>query len=533
MILLPDTINLRIDQVIIDDTVTMALRSELLTAVCPSCGQAAKRVHSRYKRKPRDLPVSGRPVCLIIEVRRFFCDNTRCPRKTFAEQLPSLLRSHAQSTLRLQLALQQLGLALGGKAGARLGKWLGLPSSPDSLLRLVRQAEAPAEPSAKIIGIDDWAYKRRLHYGTLICDLETRRPLDLLPDRSVQTVCTWLEQHPEVEVISRDRWSEYATAAQKGAPQAVQVADRWHLLQNLVEALTQLLARNRSQVSMVPAEAEDGQALAEEGRAATIEASHPLAVSASLAQRKDQYAHIHALHQHGFPPSQIALRVGLSERTIYRWLARGAAPHRRHHSRGRSVIDPYKAYVLKRWQEGYRKGSQVCQELKALGYRGSERAVYRYLTFLQATLLPAEQTTASVAAVQQPFSAKQAVWLLIRQSEELNEQQLKELVRICQASPEIERAYHLAQSFRSMQRQRQGKERLDGWLQEASSSNLPELQHFAAGIQRDKAAVQAGLSLPYSNGPVEGHINRLKLIKRSMYGRAHFDLLRQRVLRAS
>jgi transposase len=125
------------------------------------------------------------------------------------------------------------------------------------------------------------------------------------------------------------------------------------------------------------------------------------------------------------------------------------------------------------------------------------------------------------------------VWLLIRQPEELNEQQLQELVRICQASPQIERAYQLAQSFRSMLRQQQGKERLDGWLQEASSSNLPELQQFAAGIQRDKAAVQAGLSLPYSNGPVEGHINRFKLIKRSMYGRAHFDLLRQRVLQAS
>jgi transposase len=218
---------------------------------------------------------------------------------------------------------------------------------------------------------------------------------------------------------------------------------------------------------------------------------------------------------------------------VYRWLARGAAPHRRHHSRGRSVIDPYKAYVLKRWQEGARKGSQLCQELKALGYRGSERAVYRYLTFLQATLLPAGQTATSVAAVQVPLSPKQAVWLLIRQPEELTEQQQQELGRFCQASPQIEKAYQLAQSFRGMLQQRQGEERLDSWLQEASGSDLPELQHFVAGIQRDKAAVQAGLSLPYSNGPVEGHINRLKLIKRSMYGRAQFDLLRQRVLQAS
>ncbi len=230
MILLPEHVNLRIEQVLIDELVTVTLGSKLLTVVCPSCGQESQRIHSHYQRKPRDLPVSGRPVRLIIEVRRFFCDNGSCQRKTFAEQMPSLLRPHAQRTVRLQLALQQLGLALGGKAGARLGKQYGLSSSPDSLLRLVRQAQPTAKQVAKIIGIDDWAYKRRVRYGTLICDLETRRPLDLLPDRSVQTVCTWLEQHPEVEVISRDRWSEYATAAQKGAPQAIQVADRWHLL---------------------------------------------------------------------------------------------------------------------------------------------------------------------------------------------------------------------------------------------------------------------------------------------------------------
>jgi transposase len=234
---------------------------------------------------------------------------------------------------------------------------------------------------------------------------------------------------------------------------------------------------------MVPTEAEDGPDLAEVETGATIDP----AASASLVGRQAQYAHVQALSQHGLQPAQIASHVGLSERTVYRWLARRAAPHRRHHSRGRSVIDPYKAYVLKRWHEGTRKGSQLCQELKALGYRGSERAVYRYLTFLHATLLPAEQTTTSRAAVQEPFSAKKAVWLLIRQPEELAEHQ------------------------------RQGEERLDGWLQEASSSDLPELQHFAAGIQRDKAAVQAGLSLPYNNGPVEGHINRLTLIKRSMY----------------
>ena len=533
LILIPEHVHLRFVQVCIDETMIVTLRSEALTAVCPPCGQESQRIHSRYQRKPRDLPLSGRPVRLLVEMRRFFCDNADCSHTTFAEPLPTFLHPHAQCTLRLQSALQRLGLALGGKAGARLARHLGLPTSPDSLLRLVRQAECPVARSAKIIGIDDWAYRRGLRYGTLICDLETSKPLELLPDRSVQTVCTWLEQHPEVEVISRDRWSEYATAAQKGAPQAIQVADRWHLLANLVEALTHLLARNRRLLRLVPPEAEDGQALAEAEQGATLDTVHPAAASASHLVRQEQYAHIQALLLHGLRPAQIASRVGLSESTVYRWLARGAAPHRRHHSRARSVIDPYKAYVLKRWYEGVRKGSQLCQELKALGYRGSERAVYRYLPFLRTTLMPDEQTTTSLTPMQEPFSAKQAVWLLIRQQEELDQYQQHELTRLCRARLDIEKAYQLAQRFRSMLRHLQGEPLLDGWLQDASHSGVPEVQQFAAGIQRDKAAVQAGLSLPYSTGPVEGHINRLKLIKRGMYGRAQFDLLRQRVLLAS
>lgn len=518
MILLPENVPLSTQQVVIGEMLSVTLRSEGPTAACPSCGQASQRVHSRYQRRPSDLPVSGRPVRLTIEVRRFFCDQAGCPRKTFAEQMPALVRPYAQRTQRLQLALQELGLTSGGEAGARLGRKWGLLTSPDSLLRLVRQAQPPAKQTAKVVGIDDWAYKRRLRYGTLICDLETSKPLDLLPDRSVQTVCTWLEQHPEVEIISRDRWSEYATAAQKGAPQAIQVADRWHLLNNLVEQLTHLLARHRSQ--------------AREQLTHVLQDASP-AVSAPVAQRQDQYRQIQTLQQRGLAPASIARRVGLSERTVYRWLAQQGAPHGRHQARSASVIDPYKAYVLRRWREGCRKGSQLCQELKAQGYRGSERAVYRYLSFLQETLMPAEQASTSMVAPSEAFSAKQAVWWLIRWPEELDEQQQQALRSLCQVSPEIEKAYQLAQSFRSMLRLRQGAERLDGWLQEASQSGLPELQQFAAGIQRDKSAVQAGLSLPYSNGPVEGHITRLKLIKRSMYGRANFDLLRQRVLRAS
>lgn len=518
LLLVPAHSSLAIQDIQVDETLTVRLHSTESEGTCSGCGSTSTRLHSRYYRTLSDLPMSGRRVRLLVQVRRFFCPNRACRLKTFAERFPELARPHAQRTLRLQHALEQLGLALGGAAGARQGQQFGLQISPDSLLRLIRQQAVPARPRATHIGLDDWAYKRSLRYGTLICDLDTGEVLDLLPDRSVQTVFTWLQAHPEVELISRDRWSEYATAAQKAAPQATQVADRWHLLSNLVESLTALLARCRPEIRRTSA------AL---GTKPTPKPSgtNQLMAASLQAQRHDQFAQVHALSQQGLTPVQIAARVGLGERTVYRWLARQQVPDWHHRFRSASVLDPYKAYVLKRWQEGCRKGVQLLHELQAQGYRGSTRAIYRYLAFLDASL----EVTAQATPTQEPFSAKRAVWLLIRRTGDLDAADQEQLAFLRHASDQVERAYQLAQSFTHMLRDRQGQ-LLEDWLQEAASSDLPELRQFAAGIRRDQAAVQAGLTLSYSNGLVEGHINRLKLIKRSMYGRAKFDLLRQRVL---
>lgn len=511
MIIFPEQSHLQIKQISVDETLTVLISSTEATAVCTRCGTTASHLHSRYQRHLSDLPVSGYPVKLLVEVRRFFCRNASCPRKTFAEAFAPLARRYAHRTNRLQTTLQQLSLALSAEAGARVGNQLGLACSPSSLLRLLRTVEVPPPSSpATIIGIDDWAYRRRRRYGTLICDLETGKPLELLPDRTVQTVSTWLQEHPEIKIISRDRWSEYATAAQKGAPQARQVADRWHLLQNLTQSVSASFPRIRAELSPgVPMEKQKPP-------------------SAPQASRQAHFLQILALHQQGLSPEQIALQVGVSERTISRWLTRGHVPSGRHHARSLSVLDPYRAYLLKRWQEGCRKGSMLCRELKAQGYRGSERAVYRYLTRLQAQSLP----EGLPEAVLPSLSAKQVTWLLVKEPADLDEEEQQNLSTLCQASATAETVYHLVQAFGQMVRERQG-ERLEGWLRAVEQSALPELQAFAAGIRRDYAAVQAGLTLPYSNGLLEGHINRLKLIKRSMYGRAKFDLLRLRVLYAA
>ena len=221
--------------------VTLSFTVNGCSACCLLCGCPSERVHSRYHRTLADLPISGRRVLLVVQIRRFRCLTAACPRRIFAERLPDLAAPFARRSQPLQEALAQVGFALGGEAGARLAQSLGMPTSPDTLLRLIRAAPLPTSDPPRVIGVDDWAYKRGLRYGSLICDLERHRVVDLLPDRSADSVATWLQAHPTVTVAARDRSGLYADGIARGAPQATQVADRWHLVNNLVDALEKFL----------------------------------------------------------------------------------------------------------------------------------------------------------------------------------------------------------------------------------------------------------------------------------------------------
>ncbi len=546
MTILPDLSDLVIEQVSITNEVTVTVRAASPTASCPCCGTISKRVQSRYTRTLRDLPVSGRPVELIVGVRRFFCQQSTCVRKIFAERFPSLALPRVKFTRRLQETLAEMGFALGGEAGARLGKHLSIAGSSDTILRLVKQIPLPAVSSPRIVGIDDWSWKRRLHYGTLICDLERNKPIDVLPDRSVETVSAWFEKHPTVEIVSRDRSSEYAAGISKGAPQALQVADLWHIGKNLAESVETLLARCRAEirrslhVQIMPGqEQETWEPVLKGGRRPARSRSVALAREGRRAQKLDRYAQVIELRDQGLRAADIASRVGIGERTVHRWVAHGSFPEARQRRRRPSLIDPYARFVLSWWQEGNRKGSQLYKELTAQGYKGSSKAMYSYLATLRTPQPDAPKSTPlkrrrresvpSSSAPLENFSGQRATWLFLCQPEKLDQMQQEEVALIRQASPSAETAYGLVQAFMQMIREHTGQP-LDTWLSEVETSHLPELESFAKGIQQDKAAVFAGLTLPWSQGPVEGHVNRLKLLKRSMYGRAKLPLLRARVL---
>ncbi len=544
MIIFPDLPNVEVEGVEVAEEITLILRTTSPTASCPSCGTASSRIQSRYTRKLRDLPTVGHPIRLILHVRRFFCKKSTCAQKIFVERLPELCHPHAQRTKRLQEALCELGLKGGGQAGADMGTELGFSGSRDTILRLVHQWERPALPEPHVIGLDDWAWKRRLRYGTLICDLERGLPIDLLPDRTVEAVSAWLKEHPSVDTISRDGSSEYASAIKKGAPQAREVSDRWHLTKNLAGCVSMLLAESLAQFrrAAVAAAANSQQVEQPSGEPPSHlrTRAERRAQQARQVERRGRYEQITALQKQGMKSAEIAAIVGMAERTVRGWLGRGDVPYAGPRKPRSSPLDPYKTYLLERWHQGCRTGAQLERELRARGYKGSQKALYRCLATLELFVSsPSRRSSASASKKtgSRPnpllaLSAPQATWLFFRKAEDLKAEEQESLRQLRQASPHLETAYQLVEAFLHMVRERTG-EQLDAWLGAVQASHLEAFESFVTGVQQDKDAVLAGLTLPWSTGPVEGQVNRLKLIKRSMYGRAKFDLLKRRVLHHS
>jgi len=500
--------------------------------LCPLCAKPATRMHSRYNRVVKDLPCAGQQVQLILHVRKFFCDTADCARKIFAERLPHLVAPWAQMSTRLCQALQNIGLATCGRLGARLASRLGIVTSWMTIVRRIMSLPTKPAESVLCLGIDDFAFRRGRTFGTVLVDLDKHQAIDLLPDRQAETATTWMQTHPEITHVSRDRGAEYASAASAGAPQAVQVADRFHVAKNLSEAVQDLLARVLTELKATAQGEEAAPATAQGEIPLSIEEWRPApgeqvkrVISTRRAEREARYQQVESFQKQGLTSREIACRLGVSERTVRHWRKRGVAPDVRPRRKRQSDFDPYAPYVLKRWEEGERNGTHLWQEIAAQGYPGSQRMVYRFLKTLKT-----HEIEVSPGIHRLPhYSSTAAVSLFMRRPDKLEEIEQEQLAAFRRADPSLDTTYQLAQDFLVMMRQREG-ERLDAWLTQVHESQLPELESFAHGIERDQAAVQAGLTLPINNGQVEGQVTRIKLIKRMMYGKAGFALLRQRVL---
>jgi len=508
-----------------EDTVVVRARLVGHGTNCPDCGQLATHVQSKYVRRLDDVPWAGRRIRLHVTVRRFWCATADCPRRIFAERLGPFAMPYARRTARADTALEAVAFALGGEAGSRLARRLSVPTSPDTLLRLIRRAPEPAAPPVRICGVDDFAWRKRRRYGTALVDLERHRLIDLLPERSAAGVAAWLRAHPEVAVISRDRGGEYADGARRGAPQATQVADRFHLLRNLGDVTRRVLLRHADLVRRVrsPGGAPSLTRLRPD-RAASRERTR--------AQMADCFAAIHAAAGRGLSKSAIARALGIHRHTVQKYLALDAPPERRHANRSVSILAPYEGYLWERWRQGCRDARALWREIAALGYPGSYGPVVRVIRQFRV----AAATGQAAVAPSDGLTPPQAVGLLLLRPGERTPEQEAATQQLRTLHPDVATALtsldHFAALIRAPGDARQER-RLDRWLANATTSGLPELAAFAAKLRQDLAAVRAGLTLPWSQGQTEGQILKLKLLRRQMYGRGTFDLVRKRALRAA
>jgi transposase len=540
-----------------DETSVIVNASALQTsALCPHCQHPSHSIHSYYSRSPQDLPISGKTVRLVLRVRRFRCQNTACPQRTFAERYPEIVAPHEQRTKRLTASITPFSGEVSSEPAARLLRHMGIVVSSDTLLRLVKKTAEQPLSVPQALGVDDFAFRRSHSYGTLLVDLTSHRPVDVLPDRTADTLSRWLRAHPGVNYVGRDRSPEYARGIGEGAPSAQQVVDRWHLMKNLREVLERVLGRVHE--TLKQRQLATGLPIRPRAKRRRSK-NEQMATQMARLRREARYEEVVALYRQGVSIVRIAEDLHMSRTTVRKFVAAGAFPERASTLRSKSILDPYVPYLQQRLAAGPANASQLWRDVREQGFSGGYKVVARWIQaqgwqlhkgrfsqaqrmqegFRQSNALGptpvqehAEQAQAKAhphATLEAPVeSPRHLAWLLLRDPARLSEAE-HQMLSFIRQEPTVERAYRLAQHFIQMMHEHQATE-LDAWISTCTSSGIADLETFAVGLQKELSAIKAAFTLSYSTGPVEGQINRLKLIKRSMYNRGSFALLRRRVL---
>ncbi len=467
---------------------------------------------------------------ICLAVRRFCCLAVDCPKATFAEQVEGLTSRHARRTPAVTAVLEAVALALGGRAGARLSGRLAAQVSRTTLLRLVRSLPDPAvSASPRVLGVDEFALRKGRRYGTLLVDVETRRPVDILEDRSSDSFAAWLAARPGTELICRDRAGVYSDGGSRGAPAAVQVADRWHLWHNLGEAVERAVSRHREYLPAAVAAPAPAAAAATAPEPQPAPPPGPGSRTGRIADRtRARHVAIHRMLAEGRSFREAAAELGLSRNTVRRF-ARADSPEELlvNDGTGRqaSILDQHHAYLRERWNSGCTNAAQLWRELRDRGYTGGPGHVRHYLARFRGN--------AAAAAPPPAVPKVRAVtsWIMTR-PDQLEDQDRASLDAILAASPELAAVTASVRAFAVMMTERRGRKLLEPWMTTALATGEPALRSFVTGLRADQDAVTNGLSLQWNSGSVEGHVNRIKMLKRQMYGRANPDLLRRRVLLA-
>ncbi len=477
--------------------------------VCPRCSRSSSRVHSSYGRRLADAPVGGHRVLVRLAVRRFFCGNPGCPAVTFAEQVEGLTSRRARRTPPLARMLTMIALALAGRAGARLAPGLDLTAGRSSMLRLVMALPDPQTGTVTVLD-DDFAFRRGRNYGTILVNAETGEPVDLLRDREAGTFAGWLKEHPGTQVNCRDRAGAYADGARQGAPEAQQVADRWHLYRNLSGHVEKAVARHRGCLAEPAPEPEPdeagGQAPVPDLQQAAAGAASRRAEESALATRtRQRYEQVQALRAQGQGIKPIMRQTGLAKETVRRFYRAATVDELLAKVRGGrpSLLDDYKPYLHQRWNEGCTSVRQLHAELRGRGYRGGYGTIRNYVQ-------PFREPGAAPPAVPAPPKTRDVTSWILTDPDHLDDDKKAKLAQIRSRCPHLDvLAGHVTEFAKILTGL--DSSRLDAWLAAVEADDQPDLHSFARGIRHDYDAVLNGLTFTWNSGIVEGNVNRIIL----------------------
>jgi transposase len=467
---------------------------------CPQCGGSTGQVHGYCERTVADVPADGRPVMVRVRVRRLRCPVLECPVQTFREQVQGVLDRYQRRTVRLTGQAGQVARRLAGRAGAGLLEVLGVPLSRDTALRVLFRLSLPEVSVPRVLGVDDFALRRGQVYATVLIDAETGQRVDVLDGRKAEVLEAWLRTHPGVQVVCRDGSGAYGEAVRRALPGAIQVGDRWHLWHGLAGAVLKEVAAHSS---------------------CWAAAGPPLKEGSQAQTTAERWRQARDLTDKGTGLLECSRRLGLSLNTVKRY-ARATEPARmiRAPRYRPTLVDPYRDHLrARRAQDPAVPVYQLLAEIREQGYSGSMNLLYRYIT------------QGRVESDRPHLSPKRVTRLLLTRPGALSGSQQALLGELTTACPQMTSLARLVGSFAALLRPDPGNEtRLKDWAAEARACDLPYVHAFTRGLDLDPQAVTAAVTLPFHNGRTEGVNTKTKMIKRQMYGRAGFALLRHRIL---
>jgi transposase len=510
-------------------------------ARCPKCGKYSNRIHDYYFRTISDLPIFQSKTVILLKTRKFKCVNKQCQRKVFSEQTPAILR-YSRRTERAEKLLDTLAIELTGRLGSIVSKQLNLTVSSSTMTRIAHNLPLPDIVQPKVLGVDDWAYRKGVRYGTILIDMETSRPIYLLPSRDGQVLKDWLINYNDVKIVSRDRASSYAAAIIEACPSAIQIADRFHLLMNLSDALdTYFKSISRRIRSLITAKTTDFLELPEkvpvnireETRENQLVLTAQESIDAKVDQRMDTFLKVKELQAKGTPIKRIATDLRMSRNTVKSYFSQESlSPIKSSRS---TNIEVFTNLIIARLGESGHKLMDIFREIKKLGYTGGKTQGCYHIKRIKEyheieTPGYKEITRPKISYIKPLSSRKLAKYIGCNLMDIKDYHERFYFQTLLDNITEIRVVRKLVQIFKTILDRGCGN--IKRWIDfvKHSKYKLAGLKTFARGLLSDIEAVENGINMHWNNGAVEGHVNRIKSIKRVMYGRASFELLRKKVI---